>query len=112
MGGGMNLKRRVGRLEKEMHVATEIRRWRIVVTSIRGLEEPGDGAEEPFSRAEEPLGLQNCDRHFHNGLLSETVWINGSQGSIPDEEIERFVESFPIRGLPPNQQFRVAGRGK
>jgi hypothetical protein len=25
------------------------------------------------------------------------------------DEIGRYVESFPIRGLPPNQKFRVAG---
>ena len=103
----MNFRRRVGRLEKEMHVATEIRRWRIVVTSIRGLEEPGDGDPEPSGRAEKPLGLQRCDRHFHKGWIYESVEIIGDE--IPDDEIEWYVESFPIRGLPPNQKFRIAG---
>ena len=65
----MNFKRRVGRLEKEMHVAMEIDHWRVVVTSIQGVEDPDDGTEARFRSVEKPLGLQECDRNFHNGYL-------------------------------------------
>jgi len=53
------------------------------------------------------LGFVSCDRHFRNGWIFESVRINGIE--IPDDEIDRYVESFPIRGLPPNQKFRIVG---
>ena len=82
---------------------------RIVVTTVRGLEELGHGDQASSSRIEEPDGLHKCDRYFMNGMIFESFWINGSQDGISDDDIERFVESFPIRGLPPNQKFRIAG---
>jgi hypothetical protein len=103
----MNFKRRVGRLEKEFHVVLEVRRFRIVSRDIIGLQEPTDGNDGPIGTAEQPLGFVSCDRHFHNGWIHECVKIIGSE--IPDDEIERFVESFPIRDLPPNQKFRFTG---
>ena len=104
----MNFKRRVGRLEKEMHVAMKIDHCRVVVTAIQGLEDPDDEIDARFRGVEEPLGLYKCDRSFYNGCLFEMVWINGSRDSITNDEIERFVESFPISGMPPNQKFRFA----
>jgi hypothetical protein len=103
----MNFKRRVGRLEKEFHIVLEVRRFRIVSRELIGLHEPTDGDPIPGDRAEEPLGLVSYDRRFGNGWIWETVHINGDE--IPDDELERYVESFPIRGLPPNQKFRIAG---
>ena len=102
----MNFKRRVGRLEKEMHVAMKIDHCRVVVTAIQGVEDPDDGTEACFSGVEKPLGLLSCDRDFHNGLLLEIVSINGGRDSITNDEIDRFVESFPISGLPPDQKLR------
>jgi hypothetical protein len=62
----MNFKRRVGRLEKEFNVVLELRRSRLVCSSIKGLEEEG-GFGLPVDRVEEPLGLRSCDRYFMNG---------------------------------------------
>jgi hypothetical protein len=103
----MNFKRRVGRLEKEFAVVMEVRRIRVVSTRIIGVLDASDGCDVPVSQTEEPLGLVSCDRHFREGIVFESVWINGIE--IPSEEIDRYVESFPIRGLPPNQKFRIAG---
>jgi hypothetical protein len=102
----MNLKRRVVRLEKELNVSAEVRRLRIVSTRVMGVAVDGDGPR-PSSEPEEPLGLRSCDRYFRNGWIFETVWINGSDEKISDEEMDRFVESFPINGMPANQKFRV-----
>jgi len=102
----MNFRRRVGRLEKALNIATDVRFWRIVMRTIPGILDPSEGPEYLSGRAEEPLGLRTCDRYFMSGMVFETVWINGCE--IPQDEIDRFVESFPIRGLPPNQKFRVS----
>jgi hypothetical protein len=101
----MNLKRRVGRLEKEFNVVMEVRRMLIVSRAIIGLVEDEDSGE-PVVQPEVQRGLVGCDRYFQNGWIFEYVKINGDE--IPEDEIERYVQSFPIRGLPPNQQFRIA----
>jgi hypothetical protein len=106
----MNFKRRVGRLEKEFNVVLEVSRFRIVSRDIVGLHEPTDGDDVPVLAAEGSEGFRKCDRHFYNGRIYESVEIIGNE--IPDDEIERFAESFPIRGLPPNQEFRVAGAAR
>ena len=77
---------------------------RIVVTTIVGAPDPSDGDPEPGSRVDRPLGLYKCER----SRRFDIVWINGSQDGISDNEIDRFGESFPIRGMP-NQKFRIAG---
>jgi hypothetical protein len=102
----MNFKRRVGRLEKEFNVVMEVRCMRFVSTDIIGLVEE-DGSDVPVVQPEVQLGFVSCDRHFRNGWIFESVRINGSE--IPDDEIDRYVESFPIRDLPPNQKFRIVG---
>ena len=103
----MNFKRRVGRLEKEFAVVMEVRRIRVVSTRIIGVLDPSDGRDVPVSQAEVPLGLVSCDRYFGNGIIIESVWINGIE--IPNDEIDRYVESFPIRDLAPNQTIRISG---
>ncbi len=44
--------------------------------------------------------LANCTctrtRTLTNGVLSESVALDGVQGSITDEELEAFIQSFPI----------------
>ncbi len=102
----MNFKRRVGRLEKEFDVVTEVRRIRIVCTTVLGVSDDGDGPR-PSWQAKQTAGLRSCDRYFRNGWIFETVWINGSDENISDEEMDQFVESFPISGMPANQKFRV-----
>jgi len=69
----MNLKRRVGRLEKALSVTRDVRSWRTVMRTIPGLLEPGEGPEYLSGRAEEPLGLRTCDRYFMNGRFRERL---------------------------------------
>jgi hypothetical protein len=48
-------------------------------------------------KAYKPLDLANstCDRRLNeDGVLKEIVHI---EGHLDDEELERFIESFPIR---------------
>jgi len=53
-GGAMNFKRRVRRLEKEMHVSTEIVNWRVTIC----------GVVEEVDRAR-----STCQRTLSNGQL-------------------------------------------
>jgi len=38
----------------------------------------------------------NCRRTLTNGVLSESVALDGVQGTITDDELEAFIQSFPI----------------
>ncbi len=75
--------RRLCRLEDRFAPPDKPReRYRLVVGRI--------GPEE---------GLQNatCKRTLcANGLLMEVVRLNGSSDGLTDEDLDRFVESFPI----------------
>ena len=62
-------------------------------------------SREPFrvivSRAGEPLDLAKatCTRTlWPNGQLMEVVNLNGSRDGLTDEDLERFIQSFPIEG--------------
>jgi hypothetical protein len=37
-----------------------------------------------------------CTRTLTNGVLSESVALDGVQGSITDDELEAFIQSCPI----------------
>jgi hypothetical protein len=37
-----------------------------------------------------------CTRTLHHGVLSETVNLDGVQGTISDDELEAFIQSSPI----------------
>jgi hypothetical protein len=37
-----------------------------------------------------------CTRTLTNGVLSESVALDGLQGNISDQELETFIQSFPI----------------
>jgi len=82
---------------------------RIVCTTVLGVSDDGDGPR-PSWQAEQKAGLQSCTRHLSKGWIFETVWINGSDETISDDEINAYVESFAIGGLPPNQKFGIAAR--
>jgi hypothetical protein len=74
------LTRRIERLEAQRHSA-EQELFRIVMSSPW----PTDLTRATCSRA-------RCD----NGSLTEVVFLNGSRDGISDEDLERFIESFPI----------------
>jgi hypothetical protein len=80
---GMSLKTRLSRLEREQ---TQISRepFRVVVSR----------AGEPFD-----LAKATCTRTImQNGQLMELVNLNGSRESLSDDDLERFIQSFPIEG--------------
>ena len=52
---------------------------------------------------EQPLGLRTCDRYFMNGMIFESVWINGCE--IPGDEIDRFAESLVLKGPNRNKLY-------
>jgi hypothetical protein len=77
----MRLKSRIERLETRQQSAQQ-ESLRIVVTG-------------PFAT---DLTRAAC---YHtrcaNGSLMEVVYLNGSRDGISDEDLERFIESFPIK---------------
>jgi len=42
--------------------------------------------------------LENCTcvRHMANGRLSEVITLDGSMDGLTNEDLDRFVERFPI----------------
>ena len=46
-----------------------------------------------------PANLANsgCTRTLRNGVLTEIVDLDGSCDELSDEQLESFIESFPIR---------------
>jgi hypothetical protein len=46
------------------------------------------------------LGTSTCRRTLTaNGYLSEVVRLNGIRGSLTVEELDRFVEGFPVERI-------------
>ena len=77
----MNFKRRVGRLEDAFRVG-EPTRIRVVISSV--------WKDVGLTRA-------TCRRTLGNGLLTEIVDLKGgSSNFITEEELQRFVDSFPV----------------
>ena len=74
---------RVRRLEKQFAVPTGPReRWRVVLSAVH--------------RAAN-LANSRCTRTLNSfGLLTEIVELDGRRDSVTDEELERFIESFPV----------------
>ncbi len=77
----MNFKRRVGRLEKEMYVSTEITTSRVTICGVVG---------------EVDRAKSTCRRTLSNGQLHEVIYLAGSPKTMADGELEQFIESFPI----------------
>ena len=49
-----------------------------------------------------PLNLANssCIRRLgRNGSITEVVLLDGSRSDITDEQLDRFIETFPVWGL-------------
>ena len=42
------------------------------------------------------LATSTCTRTLRNGTLTEIVNLNGSIDELSDEQLETFIESFPI----------------
>jgi len=42
-----------------------------------------------------------------DGQLTEVVWLDGNRHGLSDEELERFIERFPVqrRGVSPGAIF-------
>ena len=77
----MNLKARLQRLERQ-HTQIECGRFRVVVSRVG----------QPFD-----LVTATCTRTLMaDGGLLEIVNVNGSGNDLSDEELERFVQSFPV----------------
>ena len=81
----MNLKARLQKLERQQNqVALET--FRLVV-----------------SHAGEPLDLTKatCTRtRWPNGHLMEIVNLNGGDYGLREQDLERFIQSFPVEGRP------------
>jgi len=76
-------KTRLQKLERH-HSQIERGRFRIVVSH----------AGKPFN-----LATATCTRTLMpDGGLMEIVNVNGSGHELSDEELERFIQSFPIEG--------------
>jgi hypothetical protein len=79
----LRLRGRLTRLENALiPVQSQTKRWLVVV--------PGVG----------PANLANatCTRTRTQGMLAEVVLLDGSREGLTDEELDRFVQSFPIQG--------------
>ena len=77
----MKVKRRLERLEQKRSDARQ--RFRVVVCAIgRSLN----------------LANSTCKRTLaEDGLLTEVVRLDGSRDDLTDEELDRFVASFPLQ---------------
>lgn len=79
----MNLKARLQKLERQ-HSQAESGRFRVIVSRVG----------EPFD-----LATATCSRTLMaDGGLLEIVNVNGSGNDLSDEELETFIQSFPIEG--------------
>ena len=76
----MRLRSRIERLETQQRDVQE-KRFRIVVT-------------RPFTLK------STCTRtRLPNGLLSEIIQLEGTGEHLTDDDLERWIESFPIEDL-------------
>jgi hypothetical protein len=46
------------------------------------------------------LATSTCQRSIRDGILTEVVQLDGGMDHLSDEEIEKFVASFPIKAAP------------
>ena len=70
--------------------------WRRTLPTIGG---GGYGSScQPGQHAE--LGASTCRRTLSaDGFLTEIVRLDGTRGGLTDEEMETFVETFPIERI-------------
>jgi hypothetical protein len=43
------------------------------------------------------LATSRCTRTLRGGMLTEIVILSGSRDHLSDEQLEKFIESFPTR---------------
>ena len=46
------------------------------------------------------LATSTCQRYLRDGILTEIVQLDGGMDHLSDEDIEKFVASFPIKAAP------------
>ena len=81
----MNLKARLKKLERQQ-MQISLKPFRLVVSRVG----------EPFD-----LATATCTRTLlADGQLMEIVNVNGSGHDLSDEELEKFIQSFPIESRP------------
>jgi hypothetical protein len=44
------------------------------------------------------LATSTCYRSLANGVLTELVQLDGDRSKLSEEQLQRFIESFPIEG--------------
>jgi hypothetical protein len=76
--------RRVGRLEDRFE------------TQLSGKLNSGLRIIVTRAGSDANLATSTCTRYVRDGVLIEVIDLDGARGSISDEELDRFVESFPI----------------
>lgn len=57
--------------------------------------------------------LASCQRSLCKGVLTETVVIDGSADGITEQEIQQFIDGFPVAGATDYDMrlIRAAGPG-
>ena len=88
-----------------------------VVSRIRRLENQFRAASEPdFVRnARERLRIvvtgldtSTCRRTLTaSGSLTEVVELDGTREGLTDEQLEKFINSFPVERSPPHKQIYI-----
>jgi hypothetical protein len=43
------------------------------------------------------LVTSTCERRLANGVLTEVVHLDGDRSELSNEQLERFIESFPVQ---------------
>ena len=85
--------RRLRRLEDLSGVLESPKRMRLVICAI------GQSLD---------LSKSTCRRRLdRSGVLTEIVELQGSAQELTDEQLEKFVQSFPVEGAsPPGEDAR------
>jgi hypothetical protein len=79
----LRLQARVDKLERVLVPAKGPRdRVRVLIC---GMTKPAD------------LATSTCTRRLSNGVLTEVVQLDGDRDDLNDEQLESFIESFPIQ---------------
>ena len=84
--GGLKMPRLKGRLDKlEKTLAPAKGRRPGVRVVVSGMCGPAN------------LATSTCTRTLRNGALNEIVVLDGHCDALSDEQLERFIESFPVQ---------------
>ena len=93
----MNLNARVKRLERQYN-AVEHAPHRLIISYVGGPLDPPEACD---------LSKATCSRRlFPDGQLMEFVHLHGGREGLSDEELERFIQSFPIQTSEEAKQTR------